>query len=267
MRNGIPYVLAAIAGSGVAVALPALLLRIGSMEDVGYYRVGYMLMVTYAGIVLTSLEADYFPRLSGVNHSPVLRNETINQQIRVSVMLIAPLLIALILPISLIVMLFYSRDFLPVCDMAVCTAFYMLLRAVTLPIGYTALACGHSLRYLLMEVVYDVVSLALIVGCYSLWQLRGAGIGLSLSAAFDMLLLVTYYGRCYHIRLHAITLKLICKQALLLGFTLLLCLYAPSLIIRYGLGAVALCLSLCVSYGVLARESSVIIKLKQRFRF
>ncbi|MBO4907361.1 MAG: HAD-IA family hydrolase [Bacteroidaceae bacterium] len=266
VKKGIPYVLAAMAGFVMAMALPALMLRVGSLEDVGYYRVGYLLMVTYSGIVFTSMEADYFPRLAGVNHDQELRNATINQQIRVSVMLMAPLLIAMMLPMPIVIMLLYSSDFLPVCEMAICTSFYMFFRAITLPIGYTALACGHSIRYLIMEVVYDSATLAIIGSCYYTWHLAGAGIGLSLSAAFDLVLLRAYYGRCYHIRLHANTMQLIGKQALLLAATLLLCLNSSSLLLRYGVGVVILGLSLWVSYGVLARESNFVAKITQRLK-
>lgn len=264
VKVGIPYVMAAIAGSGVAMALPALMLRYGTMDDVGYYRVGYMLMVTYASIVFTSLEADFFPRLSSVNHDTQLRNDTINQQIRVNVLLVAPLLIAMIVMIHVMIRVLTSAEFLPVADMAVCSVYYMFLRAITLPLGFVPLACSHSLRYLLMEVVYDAVSLGLIVGCYIEWGLIGAGIGLSLSALFDMIVLSLYYGHCYQLKLQWTTLRLVLPQAVIVGIALWICLLDISPLMRYALGAVCLALSVWLSYGVLSRESTIVAKFKQR---
>ena len=263
VRIGIPFVLAAIAGSGVAMALPALLKNYGSMDDLGQYRAAYNLMVTYAGIVFTAFEADFFPRLSGVNHDKEQRNLVINQQIRVCVLLIAPLLIAMMTAMPLIVQILYTESFLPAVSMAVCAAFYMFLRAITTPIGYTALACGDSLLFLLMEVIYDVVSLGIIFGCYLVWGLMGAGIGLSLSALFDLVLIGVCYGRHYGFRLSSSTTLLALQQTILLALTLVVCLYAPP-VWRWLMGGLLFVLSLVRSYVVLAAETTIIDKIRHR---
>lgn len=267
VRTGIPYVLASIATSGVAMALPALMLRYGTMDDVGHYRVGYMIMVTYTSIVFTAIDTDYFPRLSSVNHDPLLRNQTLNQQIRVSVLVLAPLLICVLLPMPLLIRLLYSEEFLPVANMAVCSVFYTYLKGITTPIGYLPLASGHSLLYLCMEVAYDIVSLAIIVSCYREWGLTGAGIGLSLSSLFDLTMLSLIYGRYYKIRLSWATLRIMLPQTLVVGFAMMLCLTATTNLTRYGYGVCCLLLSLWLSFSVLAKESHIVrqwIKVRRR---
>ena len=253
VRVGLPYVAAAIAGSGVTLGLPALMTRFGDMEDIGLYRAAYGLMVTYAGIVFTAFESDFFPRLASVNRNREQRNQTINQQIRVCVLLIAPLLIAMMVAMPLVFQLLYTPKFLPAVAMAICASFYMFLRAITTPISYTALACGDSMIYLLMEVIYDVVSLAIIFGCYMIWGLTGAGLGLSLSALFD------HYG----FRLNASTARLAVEQALLLGSALACCrlLSAPW---RWLAGGLLFALSAYRSYGILAAETTIIQKIQKR---
>lgn len=264
VRIGLPYVVAAIAGAGVAMALPALMKNFGSMEDLGHYRAAYGLMVTYAGIVYTAFEADFFPRLSSVNRNRGLRNQTINQQIRVCVLLIAPLLIAMMVGMPLLVRLLYTEKFLPAVPMAICSAFYMFLRSITTPIGYTALACGDSMLFLLMEVIYDVISVCLIFFCYMLWGLTGAGIGLSLSALFDLLLIGITYGLHYNFRLTRSTAGLALQQAILVGTSLVVCLFLQSGW-RWFLGLMLLALSTYRSYVILSTETTLIHKLRQRF--
>lgn len=263
VRIGIPYVLAAIAGAGVTMALPALMKSYGSLEDIGYYRVAYGLMVTYAGIVFSSFEADYFPRLSSVNRNRELRNQTINQQIRVCVLLIAPLLIALILAMPIIIRLLYTENFMPAAAMAICASFYMFLRAITTPIGYTALACGDSLLFLAMEIIYNVVSLTIILVCYITWGLAGAGIGLSLSALFDLVMIGLCYGYHYGFLMASSTVWLVLQQALLLGIALGFCLLASPLW-RWVVGIVLLLLSIRRSYSILASETTIIHKILKR---
>ncbi|MBO4801246.1 MAG: oligosaccharide flippase family protein [Bacteroidaceae bacterium] len=265
VRVGLPYAFAAIAGSGVAMALPALMIHYGTLEDVGFYRVGYGLMVTYAGIVFTAFEADFFPRLSAVNQDTQQRNQTINQQARVCLLLISPMLIALVTAMPLVIRLLNTTAFLPATGMAVCAAFYMFLRSVTVPMGYTALACGDSAMFLLMEVIYDVVSLGLIFGGYLLLGLTGAGIGLSLSALFDLMLIGLVYGHFYHVRLSASTLRLAAAQGLLLAVTVVACMLLPGFW-RAAVGILLLVLSTAYSYRILASETTLIQSLKQKIQ-
>lgn len=263
IRLGIPYVLAAIAGSGVALALPALFMCYGNIDDVGLYRAAFVVMGSYAGIVFTALEADYFPRLSSVNHNVTRRNYTIDQQVRACVLIIAPLLILMMLCMPFIIGLLFAPAFAPVVPMAICACMYTFSRAITLPMGYTALACGHSVLYLCMEFVYDVASLFIIVEGYRLWGATGAGIGLSLAGLFDMLLIGLSYGYYYHIRLQGRTLRLAFLQAVIVMAMIPLCLYLPNPW-RLVVGIVCLALSAGLSWNVLRRESEFVQRIKDR---
>lgn len=263
IRLGIPYVLAAVAGSGVGLALPALFVHFGQIEDVGLYRAAFVVMSSYAGIVFTALEADYFPRLSSVNHDVHRRNFTIDQQVRVCVLLIAPLLLLMMLFMPLIVEILFVPDFHLVVPMAICAGMYTFCRAISLPMSYTALACGDSVLYLCMEIIYDVASLAIIAGCYYLWGPVGAGIGLSLAGLFDLLLIWTCYGIFYHIRLKYDTILLAIEQAFLMIAMILTCMLLPTAV-KLCTATLLIILSTILSWRVLRRESHFIARLKQR---
>ncbi len=263
IRIGVPYVLAAVAGSGVTMSLLALMGKYGSQEDVGLYSIGYGLMVTYAGVVFTAIEADFFPRLSSVNHRRDLRNDAINKQIRACTLIMTPMLIAMMVAMPIIVPLLTSRDFLPVTSMAICASFYMFLRCISLPMAYTALACGHSVMYLAMELLYDAASLLIIVLAYIHWGVTGAGIGLSLSALFDVVLIGSVYGVYYHLRLSAPTVRLVLVQGTLLALALAVCQFIDGWQ-RYALGFLLFLVSTVRSYDVLARETTFISSIRKR---
>lgn len=263
LRIGIPYVLTGMAGSGMAVVLWDFLKEHSSEELLGYYRAGYTIMVTYAGIVFTALESDYFPRLSSVNHDATRRNQTINRQIRACMLLLSPMLIALIVLMPLLLNLLYTEEFLPAAGMAVCAVFYMFFRCLSVPIAYTALARGDSKIYMVMEVIYDVFSLAAIIGCYLLWGLNGIGVGLSLSALFDVLLVGLSYRRLYAFRLERSTWRHTIEQMLLLGAAVAACLLLPP-VWKYVAGACLFLLSGACGYVILARESDIVQRLLQK---
>jgi len=264
VRLGVAYVLAAIAGSLSALAIPALLLKFGSFDDVGLYRGGYGLMVTYGGMVFVAVEADYFPRLSSVNDDAVRLNKVINQQIEVCLLLMSPFLIVFMLLMPLVVRLLYSSDFLVVVDMAVCATFYMFFRALSVPVAYTALAKGDSLTYLLMEVIYDIVVVGLIAWGYLTWGLVGTGVALSLAGLFDWGLIGVSYHYKYGFRLSEMALRLALSQFVCVAVALGACLYA-GWAVKCVLGGAALLFSLWLSFGVLKREATLPGGWKEKF--
>ena len=246
IRIGVPYVLAAVAGSIMSIVVIAILKSGGGDEVVGLYRVSYVLMGSYAGLVFAAFESDYFPRLSSVNTDVVKRNELMNRQILVSVLLMAPLLIAMIVMMPVILQLLHTEAFLPATSMAVCTVFYPFFRAVSVPISYMPLAHGDSHIYLGAEVIYDAASVMFIWFAFTRWGLTGAGIGLSVSALFDVMLVGSAYSYIYKIHLATHTLKLVFTQTIVVGTTLAVCLLADTLT-KYLAGAALLCLSAYIS--------------------
>lgn len=261
VKLGVPYVLAAIAGSLSALAIPALLIKFGSLEEVGVYRVGYGLMVTYAGMVFVAVEADYFPRLSAVSHDVTRMNKVINQQIEVCVLLMSPFLIFLMLFMPLVIRMLSSAEFLVVVDMAVCSTFYMFFRALSVPVAYTALAKGDSITYLVMEVVYDIVVVALIAWGYIEWGLTGTGIALSLAGLFDLLLIGIGYHYKYSFRFSAQAVRLSLIQFVGVAIGMGVCLQSCEAV-KYSVGGAVLLLSAGLSLSVLSRETTLLSTLK-----
>ena len=262
IRIGIPYVLAGVAG---AMAAGEVFKFLGDDSVVGLYSVGYGLMVTYAGMIFKAVETDFFPRLSSLNHDTVRLNHTINQQIDVCVLLMAPVLILFILVMPWAIRLLYTEGFLPAVPMSVCAVFYMFFKAVTTPIAYTSLAKADSWLYLLMECIYDVVFVLMLRYGYSQMGLTGAGIALSAAALFDLLMIGGVYGLYYQYRMRMRTFVLIIPQGILLLVTVLACMMATP-VVKYAVGVCCLILSVLLSLRLLSPDNAVIQKVNSKFR-
>lgn len=263
IKLGIPYVLAALAGSLSTAFI------FGYLEDhgqIGLYKAGYSLMVTTAGMVFMAVEADYFPRLSSVNNNVERMNKTINQQIDVCLMLMTPILIAFILSLPIAIPLLLSKEFLPVVPMCICASFYMFLRGIAVPLEYTALAKGDSIMYLVMEILYDVLCVLLMRYFFEAYGLIGAGIALSISVAVNILIVYLVYHIRYGCQLGIRTLSLALLQLCCLGGCVALCLVCNSALLRYGMGALLFVVSSAISFRLLNKESGFIQKLLARFR-
>lgn len=264
IRLGLPYVAASIINALTALAIPAFLLSIGSMDDVGLYKVGYSIMVVYAGIVFVAVETDYFPRLSAVNNNVGRMNNAINQQIDICVLFIAPLLIFMMMAMPWIVQLLYTNEFLPVVEMAVYSAFYMFFRAVMLPIAYTSLAKGDTLIYLAMEIIYDAFSFALIAAGYYWAGITGTGIALSVAGLLDVLMIAICYSWRYGFRFFPSTVRLVAVQGVLLFVALLFCVHGGEWA-KYAGCVIVMLLSAAYSMKLLQKKTAIMDWLKKKF--
>lgn len=253
IRRGIPYVLAGIVNSGVAMLIPMLILHISSMDDVGYYRAGYYLMVAYSGLIFVALESDYYPRLSAVNHDIEKVNRAVNQQIDVSLRLISPFLILFIICMPWIVPLLYESDFAVILGMTVCAVYYMFFRGIMLPVSYTTLARGDSVVFLCLEVVSGVMQPLLMWYFFGRYGLEGAGIAFSVSSFADMAVSCVVCRLRYGVRLSRQTWTNAAYFGCCLTLTVAAWLLAGGCM-RYAVALGALLLSGIYSLGGLIRR-------------
>ena len=256
IKVGIPYVLANVVSAVLQMIIAAIIVAASSKTQLGYYQAGWALMFSYAGLVFIALESDYFPRLSSVQNDKLRMNDTINQQIDVCTLIITPFLILLVIFMPYVLKLLYQEEFLVVEGMATLAVFYAFLRCVSLPIGYSILAKGHSIAYLVLEVIYDVFLGLLIWWCYSTFGLIGAGIALSVGAAYDV---AVYFFFC-HVRYGFVfrksTLLFCICQFICLSVAVEYCyLVSPSAEEKYVAGGIAFLVASALSIHRLLKRS------------
>ena len=200
VRLGVAFTLAAVIGTASEMLIRSYLNVTGDLDVLGLYNAGYMLTIIYAGMVFSAMEADYYPRLSAVQHDIEATNETVNRQMKVSLLLISPMLAALIIALPLLVPMLFSGKFLPVVGMAQVAALAMYMKVLTLPVAYITLARGYSLSYLFLESCYFVVFVVLIIVGYQYWGLFGTGLAITLAHVFEYVLVNGYAYKKYGYR-------------------------------------------------------------------
>lgn len=200
VRLGVAFTLAGIIGSAAEMFIRSYLNVVGDLEILGLYNAGYMITITYAGMVFSAMESDFYPRLSAVNHDIEASNLTVNRQIEVSLLMIAPMLTALIVLLPVLIPQLFTSEFLPVVPMAQVAALAMFFKVLTLPVAYITLARGYSMTYLLLESAYFVVFVSLLVVGYQQWELMGTGIAITLAHVFECLMIHLYAYKKYGYR-------------------------------------------------------------------
>jgi len=242
---GVAFVVAGVFGSGAEFAVRAYLSDM-SVSLAGLYNAGYMITMTYAGMVFAAMETDYFPHLSAVCGDTAKMNGAVNRQIEVSIIMIAPMLVALLFGLQVLIPLLFSGKFLPVIGMTQITVIAMYFRAINLPVSYIMLAKGDSKSYLLMESLYDVLIVVTIIIGYNNWGLDGTGIALTITSFIDCICVIAYCIWKYDLDLSEKMLKCLAQQ-LAIGLVSLVMVRMTSGLVYYGLGVIMLALSSYIS--------------------
>lgn len=248
---GTAFVLSGAMGSGAEFAVRAYLSDM-SVSLAGLFNTGYMLTMTYAGMVFAAMETDYYPHLSAVCHDVEKMNGAVNRQIEVSLMIIAPLLVILMFGLQVLVPLLFSGKFLPVVGMTQITVMAMYVRAISLPVAYILLAKGDSKAYLLTEMVYDVLIVVTVIFGYTNWGLEGTGIALVVTSLLHCICVSMYSILCFGLEFKSSLMKSFLFQ-ILLGVTSLFAVRHTEGV-EYVLSAVFLFLcSASISWGMYRR--------------
>lgn len=200
VRLGVAFILSGIFGSGAEIVVRSFLNATAGLDAVGLYNAGYMLTVTYAGMVFTAMETDYFPRLSAVNHDNAAVALVANRQIEVSLLMLSPMLTLMVLALPLLVPLLFSGKFAPMVGMAQAAVLSMYVRAIMIPVTYITLAKGHSRAYVVTEGLSALGLVVAVVLCFGRWGLVGSGFAIVASNAFDLAVILVYAAVRYGYR-------------------------------------------------------------------
>lgn len=260
---GSAYAVAGFCGTGADAIIFSFISTHGSLNALGIYTFGAALIVAYARLFFSSMDADYFPRLSVAGNDAAGRNTLINRQIDVLVVLMAPMLTAFALAMPLLIRLLATADFLLGLNMIILALPYVFFKAVYSPISYLPLARGDSLTYMGMELLYDAVYVVCVTVGFQTHGLTGAGLGLTLANLFDLLSVATVYHYRYSYRPDVATLRRCLVQGLLLLGGLVAALQ-PAWGMKLGVGLPLFGLSCAYSYRLLSRETSLSARLRLR---
>lgn len=265
LRLGTGFMIAGIFGAGSELIVKSFLNNMAQIEEVGLYNAGYMMTITYTGMVFSAMETDYFPRLSAIGSERYKLNQMVNRQIEVTLLLLAPMLVAFMVSLPLLLPLLYSKSFLPAIGMMQFMVLAIYLRAVKLPLAYLPLAKGDALLYLIMEGAYAVFYVALTIFFYLQYGLSGVGIAILVCAVIDFMMLYVTMHFKYGYGMSRKVARYILLQfpvgILAYGVT-----YIQEPIVYWTAGCLLTILSTWISFVILRRKTSLWKKLKKRVR-
>ncbi len=265
IRLGIAFVLAGVMGSGVEFAIRSWLNNYGTLDTVGLYNAGYMIIITYGGMVFSALESDYFPRLSAITSDTAARNITINNQMEVLLLLISPMIVGLIVFMPVIVPLLLSGKFVPAITMMQIMALSLYGRSMAIPMQYLPLSRGDSYSFLFIEAVNNLLLFFATILFYDHYGLFGAGLAFTVVSIIDVIVTFLFLRMKYTYVLSSRAVKYILAQV-----PLGLCAMAVSFIscgwVYWIVGITLLIVSVGVSLLLIRDKSSLWNRIKSVFK-
>ena len=256
LRLGIAFVIAGILGSGADFLIRSYINNVANIDTVGLFNAGYMMTMTYVGMVFAAMETDFFPRLSGVNHYLFTFNQIVNRQIEVMLLLVSPLLVLFSLFLPILLPLLYTGKFMPALGMMQVIMLAMYFRAIKLPVQYIPLAKGDSTSYLLLEAVYDVILVIAVILNFNRLGLVGTGWAITIAGFLDAVLVFVYSRWKYGYKVSSSVL-LYSSIQIPIGLLTFMITQQDNLLVYWGGGLLLAMISIAISFLFLRKKANL----------
>lgn len=227
----------------------------GSESAVGLYQAAYSITNQYSGVIFATLAMDYFPRLSEAASDTGKMNQLVNRQTEIVALLMAPAATLLILSSPLAIRILLTPDFFPILDLMRWMGLGILIRALSLPMGYISFAKGNKKLFFWMEGI-GCNLLTLLLSCIFFHFFGLIGLGYAL-VADNSICLITYYcvnRSIYDYRFSATSLRLL-SVSLSIGIIGFIASQFSSEPVSYTLMAAIFILSLIIAYKSLRQKT------------
>jgi O-antigen/teichoic acid export membrane protein len=150
-RLGLAFMLSGVVTLLGHLAARMLVQRELGPEALGQFQAAWTIGMTYLGFVLGAMGSDYFPRLSAVIHDRAQACRMVNEQTEVSLLLCAPVLLAVLGCAPWVIRLLYSDEFSPAVDILRWQLLGDMLKVLSWPLGFVILAHGAGKTFVLTE--------------------------------------------------------------------------------------------------------------------
>lgn len=160
------------------------------IEGVGQFQAAWILSSTYVGVVLQSMGADYFPRLSAIHNDNKKVVQLVNEQTEVALLLAGPLVVGMLSFMNIVVYLLYSAKFTETISILHWQVAGTLIKVFSCPIAYVILAKGRGGIFIFSELCWNATYLGLTYLGWKSFGLEVTGIAFLISHFVYMVVLI-----------------------------------------------------------------------------
>jgi enterobacterial common antigen flippase len=189
LKLGFAFMASGLFIMGAAYVVRIFIVRKIGFDAAGLYQASWYLGVTYIGLILQSMGADFYPRLTATIQHPAECNRLVNEQAQVSLLLAGPGVIATLTFAPVMVALLYSAKFEAAVPLLRWICLGATLQVITWPMGFIIVAKGRQSIFFWCELAYTAVYIALAWVGIRYFALNGAGMAFFGSYVFHWLMI------------------------------------------------------------------------------
>ncbi len=253
---GLTFVVTGLAAAGSVYLIRLVINHFVGEAAVGLYLSAFTISGIYVGFVLQAMAADYFPRLAGLGEDVQKRNQLVNEQAEMAILLAVPGLVAALVLSNVLIWTMYSTRFAGASGILRWQVLGLLGRIISWPLAFILLARADKTAFLWSEIASAVVHVLLVFWGTKAFGVAGAGAAFAGLYLFYVVLIYYVVKRRhgYFWRRSTGNVILLGTLAVLIGFATT---FLNSVVWRLALGvSVLIIVSIVCFRGLLERLGS-----------
>jgi len=217
------------------------------LDSVGFFQAVMTISTLYLGILLNSMLADFFPRLSMINTDNNASNKLINEQLELTLLVGTPMILGIITFSTLIIHLLYSTSFSPAIPVLQWQIAASLMTLISWPLGVMFLAKDKGKYAIMTETIKQLIFIAFVFMFFDYFGLKVLGIGFFIASFVNMLLVIPSVRYLGDFRFSKTNMYYIIIGCISVLTVLLSSLFIESNLIKYTIN-IMLCLVIIIVY-------------------
>lgn len=235
----------------------------GDIEAVGIFTAGFAIINTYVGMIFDAMIKDFYPRLSAISSDNVKCSQVVNQQAEVGILIMAPMLIACLVFMPIVIWILYSDKFMGAMDYIVWAIPGMLFKLASWTVALIFTAKGNPKLYMSNEVFGSILNFICSITGYYLWGLKGLGLGFTTGYLLYLLKVYITAHNQFEFSFTISFLKLFGIQFMLVGICLVMEIVFKSWFL-YVLGSIVFIVSGYISLKGMNDRTNFMQVIKKR---
>ena len=265
-KMGISIGLSWMLMSASGFIIRAYISHMSDVATVGLFTASFSLINTYLGLVFSSIEGDYYPRLSGsVDNLNEYRTTMVNEM-ELLLLLLVPLVSIMIVFAQPVLVIFYSTKFYGADIIIGWSAVSMVARVPGWAMALGIISHGNTGLYLKSQLLFICYQLGLNIISFTIGGLTGLGISFTVSQILYSLQNYFIQHKFYNIHLgRKLTWLLFAYLGILCGLCLINMYTIP--VIHYSVGSVICIIGTCYCLRALNSRIPILTIIRSKLKF
>jgi PST family polysaccharide transporter len=200
LRLGVAFMASGMLIMGAAYVVRIFIVRQSGLAAAGLYQAAWAVGGLYVGLIIQSMAADFYPRLTAAITKPDEANRLVNEQAHVGLLLAGPGVIATLAFAPAVMTVLYSPAFRDAVDILRWLCLGTMLQVISFPLGFVIVAQSRQGIFFGAELAYTVAYLAMAWVLIGLMGAPGAGVAFFASYVFHALMVYAIVRRLTRFR-------------------------------------------------------------------